>query len=140
MTQEVCLKLVEKIRDYGGRGSFRGWLGSIAARTAIDSQRRSRRREIAVDGQSLDRYGASVLSTQPEDARQRLENMQRRELVEACMTQLSAQQRAVLTLRLKESMRPMEIARRLEIPEGQVRTQLARAIARVRKALAEEIV
>ncbi len=56
------------------------------------------------------------------------------------MAQLSAQQRAVLTLRLKESMRPKEIARRLEISEGQVRTQLARAIARVRKALAEEIV
>lgn len=140
VTQDVCLKLVEKIQDYGGRGSFRGWLGSIAARTAIDSQRRSRRREIAIDGQSLERYQAGVLASQPEDPRRRLENAQRHELVEGCMGRLSAQQRAVLTLRLKESMRPKEIARRLDIPEGQVRSQLARAVARVRKALAEEIV
>ena len=82
VTQDVCLKLVEKIQDFGGRGSFRSWLGAIAARTAIDSQRRTRRREVAIDREEIERIESGggqpgVLSSQPPDPRTRLENIQR---------------------------------------------------------------
>ena len=74
----------------------------------------------------------------PEDRnnpRLAFETEERLRLVDQAMVALSPQQRAILTLRLKEGMRPAEIAERLGIAGKQVRSQLHRAIKKIREML-----
>ena len=64
-----------------------------------------------------------------------LDAEQRRQLALRAMVELSPQQRAILTLQFAEGLGPAEIARQLELPASQVRSQLHRAIQRIRQLL-----
>ena len=132
VTQNVLMRLVEKIGDFKGRGSFRGWLATIAVREAYNHLRRLKKHETAVEPEELE-YLAHVNSranpAHPGDA---LDAAYRKKLIEATMKSLPGQQRAILALRLKEDMGPKDIATVLDIPAQQVRSQLHRAIARIR--------
>jgi RNA polymerase sigma-70 factor (ECF subfamily) len=52
---------------------------------------------------------------------------------------LSPQQRAVFLLRFREEMLPAAIAEQLDLPARQVRSQLHRAVQRIREAVAAEM-
>ena len=67
--------------------------------------------------------------------REASENRERLKLVEEAMKSLSIQQRAILALQIAEHLGPKEIAERLEIPSGQVRSQLNRAIKKLQEQL-----
>ena len=139
ITQTVFLKLASKIGQYNGQGAFRSWLASIAAREAVDHTRRPCRRETATDPEVL-----GMLSEQSENSdgchpRKALEEVERHQLVESAMEDLSPQQRAIVALRLAEDIGPKEIAERLGLPDKQVRSQMHRAVAKVKKALQGEL-
>ena len=138
VTQNVFERLVRKIGDFNGDGSFRSWLATIAAREAIDHHRRPSRRERPTEPLALEVLADRRREDGDDDPRDRINGAQRRSLVEGAMRGLSPQQRAIFALRLAEGMGPKEIAERLGIPARQVRSQLARAMARIREAVAEE--
>jgi len=138
ITQNVFVRLVEKIGSFNGRGPFRAWLATIAAREASDFLRRPSRRETSTDPQVLASLSDKRQNNRAPDQRDVLDTSQRRRLVEAAMARLSPKQRAIFALRLKEDMGPKEIAQRLGLPAGQVRSQLHWAIAKIRQALARE--
>lgn len=140
ITQNVLLRLVEKISSFDGRGTFRAWLAVITAREAFSQLRRlSRRREKSVEPRILERMSDQQNNTKSSNAKVALDAKQQRQLVEHAMARLSPQQRTILALRLREDIGPKEIAERLGLPARQVRSQLHRAIARIRQALAKEI-
>lgn len=137
--QNVFLRLVEKIGDYGGRGSFRSWAAAIAANEAMTLLRRPSRRESPADPEILSGLiDAGSPSRAGDEIREAMDSRTRRRLVEAAIAQLSAQQRAIFALRLGRGMEPKEIAERLGLPGGQVRTQLHRAMERLREILVKE--
>lgn len=138
VTQNVFVKVVEKIGAFNGRGPFRAWLATIAAREAATLARRPSRREVSMEPHTLEGVSDARHTHTTDDLRGTLDAARRRRLVEGAMARLPAQQRAVFALRLKEDMRPKEIAERLGIPAHQVRSQLHRAIAGIRRALAEK--
>ncbi len=141
IAQETLIKLSRSIGQWQGRGSFRAWLGAIASRTALDQRRRPGRRERPTDPQSFPEPGAGRMVAMAATVRSPVELLvaeERREQVTAAMGRLTPQQRAIFQLRLGEEMLPGEIAERLGIPARQVRSQLSRAIARLREELAEE--
>ena len=141
ITQTVFLRLVEKIGDYAGRGSFRAWVAAITAHEAIDfSRRAARRKETPTEPEILDQSPDPRSVSRSADPAEELDRVQRRQLVQEAMGGLSPQQRAIFALRFSEEMGPKEIAQRLDLPASQVRSQLHRAIAKIRRALAEEIV
>lgn len=138
ITQNVFVRLVEKIHHFDGRGSFRAWLATIASREAINRLRSASRRETLTEPHILAELPDERQAREGNDPRDALETVQRKRLVEGAMTQLSPQQRAIIALRLAEDMGPKEIAERLGLPAHQVRSQLHRAIAKIRQTLAGE--
>lgn len=139
ITQNVMLRLVEKIGRYRGEGPFRAWLATLASHEAINFLSRSgHRTERPTPAEDLEEMAAEAAgATAPrDDPREALDRAQRRRLVEAAMTRLSPQQRAIFVLRYREDMWPRDIAKRLGLPARQVRSQLHRAIARLREIVA----
>lgn len=136
VTQNVFLTLAEKLGAYEGRGTFRGWLAAITARQAYSLQRRTAlRREKMIESHAAEELQNTALQGNKNSPRLAFETEERLRLVDKAMVVLSPQQRAILTLRLKEEMRPAEIAERLGIAGKQVRSQLHRAIKRIREML-----
>lgn len=136
--QNTLLQLARKIGDFGGRGSFRGWLAAIAVRQALDLRRREGRAELPTDPGELATLADRRHPGAPGEAREALVLSERRERVAEAMGQLSAQQRAIFALRFYEELGPAAIAERLGLPAPQVRAQLSRAVARLRQIIAEE--
>lgn len=139
ITQNVYARLVERIGDYEGRGSFKSWLAVMTSREAISFLRRSSRREEPTAPEIIEDLAMELTASASIDVRAALDVEQRRRLVEQAMKSLSPQQRAIVALRLGEDIGPKEIAQRLDLPASQVRSQLNRAIERIKKILAEEI-
>ena len=136
VTQNVFLTLAEKLGAYEGRGTFRAWLAAITARQAYSHQRRAEhQRRKAVELQVVEELRNVVTPEDRNNPRLAFETEERLRLVDQAMVALSPQQRAILTLRLKEGMRPAEIAERLGIAGKQVRSQLHRAIKKIREML-----
>lgn len=163
VAQTVFLRLVERIGDFDGRGPFRRWLATIAVRESITHRRRVARRETAFDPAALAEIregrrdgdggwgvggdeagtagfgaGGGAAGSSGESPRDRILRLERRDRVEAAMGELSPQQRAIFALRFKEDMDSAEIAERLDLPPGQVRVQLCRAVARLRELVGED--
>lgn len=140
VTQQVYLRLVEHIVDFDGRGAFRGWVGSIAAREAISFRRRAVQREIPTNPEDMNTLVESHSADCPPapDARERMVRAERRRHVEDAMAVLSPQQRAIFALRFHEDVGPREIAERLGIADKQVRSQLHRALATLRRVLQQK--
>jgi RNA polymerase sigma-70 factor (ECF subfamily) len=136
ITQNVLMRLVQKIGSYRGAGAFRSWLGAIAAREALD-HRRGGRRETALDPAVLETLTDGRMSSRERNPRELLETARRLSLVEEALAGVSAQQRAIFVLRLREDLKPREIAVELGIPAQQVRSQLCRALAKVKEAVKE---
>lgn len=136
VTQNVFLTLAEKLGAYKGRGTFRAWLAAVTANQALSFQRRAdRKRETAVEPHIMEELHSVAAHEHGNNPQLALEMEERLRLVDEAMGALAPQQRAILTLRLKEDMRPAEIAERLGIPGRQVRSQLHRAINKIRAVL-----
>jgi len=131
IAQDVLLRLAQRIGRFDGRGSFRAWVSSITANIALDHLRRSRRRESPVEPAVL----AELPASNPTDPRSAAQAGQRREGLQAALRKLSGQQRAIFTLYLGEELGPKDIADRLQVPAGQVRSQMHRAIQKLRRLL-----
>lgn len=136
ITQDVVGKLVTAIRSYQAPGNFRAWLAVLTTRAAIDFTRRGRRREPPGEAVPFEEVEDACPDPAP-NPREALESLALRERVEKAMTNLTTQQRAILTLRLDEELRSREIAERLEIPSKQVRVQLSRVYAKLRTILGD---
>ena len=135
VTQNVFLRLVDKIADFRATGSFRSWLGTITARETIDFLRAPGRRERPTEDEEIERtslHGCEVGSDNPRKTSEKSERLAR---VHRAVAQLSEQQRAILLLRLHEDLGPKEIGERLGIPAGQVRSQTNRGVRKVRELL-----
>lgn len=130
VTQDVFVRLADRLSEYSGRGSFGAWIGAVTANVALSHLRRPHRREMPTDPDSL----ADVHTVAPL-ARHRAEQHERRELVDNAMRRLSCQQRAILLMQCGEDIGPGEVARRLGLPPTQVRVQLRRAILRLRESI-----
>ncbi len=140
--QDTLERLARRIGQWRGEGNFRGWLAAIAVHAALDRRRSSaRRREVGADAGEMEALGLGrpvAVGACAADPRAAAVAGERREMVAAAMRKLSAQQRALLELRLGEGMQPAEIAERLGMPPAQVRSQICRGIARLREMLGEE--
>lgn len=137
VTQNVMLRLVQRIGSFQGQGAFRSWLAAIAANEACNSRRSPHRQEVAAETEELAQILDDQTARQQQPGpREAYEMRQRRELVGRAVAELSPQQRAIIILTVKEDMKPKEVAQRLGLAENQTRSQLHRALVRLRQVLA----
>ena len=141
LTQEVFLRVWNRADQWSGQGSFRGWLFRIARNLSLNQLRtQSRRREQPLEipslydeedeeqpvpGWMIDRaaLGPDV----------QLERAEQRRILQALIDALPEEKREIFQMVYEDEVTLREVAERLAIPEGTVKSRLFHT----RKQLAE---
>ena len=136
--QETFIKAFSRIRTFDFRSSsnFSSWLAAICVNTALDDLRRRIRR---MDSRhvSLADLPAEIPAGEPSPeatAARRLAVERIRETLHI----LAPAQRAIFDMRFTEHLDIKEIAAAMGCSESNVKTQIARALAKLRKTLKPE--
>jgi len=123
--QETFLEVFRSIGSFRGDGSLWGWVRSIAASKALMRLRRNKYRE-------TDELQDDVVPIRREDTALRMD-------LEAALERLNPVSRAVVWLHDVEGYTHEEIARLMDKTASFSKSQLARAHARLRRWLGEEV-
>ena len=137
LTQDIFLKIFKSLNTFDSRANFQTWLISVSRNLCIDHYRRMRREHEMV---THDVDAASLATPSAVDSPQAmLEQRDRVSLLRAALDKLAPALRTAVILRDIQELTYQEIAERLDVPEGTVksrinrgRTELARQIARLR--------
>jgi RNA polymerase sigma-70 factor (ECF subfamily) len=138
LTQDIFLKLFKSLKTFDRRANFSTWLISVSRNLCIDHYR-SVRKERETINRDVD---ASTLSPVSRDrsAYAQLELRDRVQLLRAALDMLPPTLRTAVLMRDIQELTYQEIADRLNVPEGTVksrinrgRTELARQIQRLRE-------
>ena len=131
VTSEVFLKMVENFHRFKGtEAQFSNWLYRIATNAVNHHLRRITRRD------SLLRAAYERAGNKADDSE---ESPERLALLKEAVLALKPRYQTIIALRFFENMKLNEIAEVLGSSPGTVRSQLARALARLRKKLAAEL-
>jgi RNA polymerase sigma-70 factor (ECF subfamily) len=138
LAQDVFLKLFKSLKTFDRRANFSTWLISVSRNLCIDHYR-SMRREHDVVTHEVDPSTLANAST-TDSPLVLLERRDRVSLLRAALDRLAPTLRMAVMLRDIQELSYQEIAERLGVPEGTVksrinrgRTELARQITRLRE-------
>lgn len=134
LTQEIFLKVFKALNTFDRRANFQTWLISISRNLCIDHYRRVRRERETID-HGVNLTDLSPATTGP-DALATLQRVDRRNLLRQAMLQVRPSLREAVLLRDIQELPYQEIADRLALPEGTVKSRINRG----RKELARQIV
>jgi RNA polymerase sigma-70 factor (ECF subfamily) len=138
--QDAFVKAYSRLRSFDGRSAFTTWLTRIAVNTCLDRLRKLKREGVRVAAEDDDDDDRGLLDRLPDGAaspealliqRQALERLHLSE------GRLPEQQREVFRLRFYAELSLEEIAGALGVSPGTVKTQLHRAVHRVRQELGD---
>ena len=129
--QETFVKAWRALGSFRGEAAFLGWLYRIARNLIIDAARRRKRHPVVSLDEPIDREGGDTRGDRiasrghgPEAAAIRSEEQER---FREALNGLPEIQRTVYWLREAEGLDYREIATRLGLAEGTVKSRLARA-------------
>jgi RNA polymerase sigma-70 factor, ECF subfamily len=141
LTQDIFLKIFRALRTFDRRANFQTWIVSISRNLCIDHYR-SVRKERQTIARDVDSTALQPASTErgPHAA---AEHQDLRELLRAALGKLPPSLRTAVVLRDLQELSYQEIADRLSLPEGTVksrinrgRIELARQLRRMEHATA----
>ena len=147
--QDVFMAIWQRAGQYDPRaGSVFGWLLGIARNRAIDRLRAEARRPRSVHAwQSdsdpndsvdlLDWAGRRAGGSSEGDPVVELDRSWTRALVRTTLAEMPPEERQVVVLAYDQALSQSEIADRLEMPIGTVKSRTRRALARLRSRLAD---
>ena len=140
LTQDVFLKIFKSLNTFDRRANFQTWLVSVSRNLCIDHYRSVRKERETID-RDVDAGELTPAST-TKSPFAALEQRDRVELLKKALGQLPPTLRSAVLLRDIQELSYQEIADRLHLPEGTVksrinrgRTELARQIRRLRDEL-----
>lgn len=126
-TQEALLSIVRKISSFKGDSKFSTWAYRIATNACLDLIRKRNRRP------RLSFSEATESSYSPERSRRSMEDqISDRLLIEEALHSLPDEFRIPLILRDQTGMSYKEVANVLSLPEGTVKSRIARARERLK--------
>lgn len=132
ISQEVFLKAYRSIGKFRGQSSLKTWLLTITRNTAISHGKTSFwRRFIALDTER-------ETSGQVRSAEQEAVGNEYMNWIWEIIMDLPRKNREVLALDIQHGLSIAEMAKLLGVPEGTVKSRLARARDKVRMAIQEE--
>ncbi len=130
VTSDVFLKVVENIRSFKGtEKQFRNWLYRIATNAVNNYLRKTARRN------RLLKVACEQANSPVADC---VESADKLALLKEAVFVLKPRYQTIITLRFFENLKLTEIAEVLGSSPGTVRSQLARALVKLRKVLATE--
>jgi RNA polymerase sigma-70 factor (ECF subfamily) len=136
--QDAFVKAFTRLGTFNARASFTTWLTRIAINTCLDSLRRQRREGVRVS--ACDDEGEALMHTIADDQVGPEERFSQRQAVvrlDRAQRSLPDGQGAVFRLRFFAQMELEEIAQTLGVHIGTVKTQLHRAVHKVRQELGD---
>jgi RNA polymerase sigma-70 factor (ECF subfamily) len=140
LTQDVFLKIFKSLDTFDRRANFQTWLVSVSRNLCIDHYRSVRKERETID-RDVDAGELSPAATTVSPVAA-LEQRDRVELLKKALDHLPPTLRSAVLLRDIQELSYQEIADRLNLPEGTVksrinrgRTELARQIRRLRDEL-----
>jgi RNA polymerase sigma factor (sigma-70 family) len=125
--QETWMQVLRSLRFLQSTDRLTPWLYTIARRMVLNHYRR--------DFAAADVIGAADLNDVKDDGNDPVARLENAELIHFALSRIGLIEREVLTLFFLEEFSIGEIARILEIPEGTVKSRLARARAALRQVL-----
>lgn len=126
VTSEVFLKAVENFgRFRGSEQQFRNWLYTIATNAVNDHLRKTARREGLLKA-ACRQINSQTKADEPDE---------KLVVLKQAMFELKPRYQTIVTLRFFENLKLTEIAEVLGSSPGTVRSQLARALVKLRKKL-----
>ncbi|MBR5283394.1 MAG: sigma-70 family RNA polymerase sigma factor [Alistipes sp.] len=124
LLQETFIKVYVNLQRYSTEYTFGQWIYTIARNTHIDFERR-RQEDLPID----EKFSSPAASTpSPEE---NLINLQQRAQIEQYIGSLPEQYRTLFVMRFLEDYSYEEIAEKLRLPMGTVKTQIHRARERM---------
>ncbi|HAR36826.1 MAG TPA: RNA polymerase subunit sigma-24 [Acidobacteria bacterium] len=133
LVQEVFLRLYEKIHSYRAGENFQAWLMQIARNLSLDFLRRMKsRKKESLDSLDLDRADLAAAEADPSC-------FQSAEIIQKAVRALPEKQRLVFILHHFDDLKYGEIAGRLGIAEGTVKSLHFKAIQNLRKILTPQL-
>jgi RNA polymerase sigma-70 factor, ECF subfamily len=136
VAQEAFILAFQKLHTFREQSAFYSWLFRIALNTAASSKRRKSRATVSLDG-VRDATGEEPIDRHAEQAPDyALESNERQQRVRAALADLTDEYRDALVLKEIEGLKYEEIAERLAIPVGTVRSRIHRARQELRERLA----
>jgi RNA polymerase sigma-70 factor, ECF subfamily len=137
LTQDVFLKLYKSLDTFDRRANFQTWLISVSRNLCIDHYRAVRKERETIN-RDVDPEDFAPVSTDPR-ADTQLEQRDRVRLLRQALDKLAPTLRTAVMLRDIQELTYQEIADKLHLPEGTVksrinrgRTELARQIQKLR--------
>ena len=124
LLQETFIKVYINLHRYSADYTFGQWIYTIARNTHIDFERR-RQDDLSID----DKFSApAALTPSPEE---KMIQQQQRRQIENYINRLPEHYRRMFTMRFLEDYSYDEIAEKLHLPMGTVKTQIHRARERM---------
>ncbi|RLP76374.1 sigma-70 family RNA polymerase sigma factor [Mycetocola tolaasinivorans] len=135
VTQEVFLEVWQRASTFDPeRGSVSGWLMTLAHRRAVDRVRS------AQAGRNRDeRIGIRDFPEPVDEVSETVEIRVEYARVEVALRELTVPQREAVTLAYYEGFTQTQIAERLKIPLGTVKTRIRDGMIKLRQILGEEV-
>ena len=137
LTQDIFIKIFKSLGTFDRRANFQTWLISVSRNLCIDHYRSVRQERQAIDHQ-IDPNELSPVAHEPGPIAA-IEQQDRVVLLREALAELPESLRKAVLMRDIEELTYQEIADRLHLPEGTVksrinrgRTELARQIRRMR--------
>ncbi len=133
VTLDVYTQVWRQAHTYDGtRGTPGAWLMMLARTRAIDRFRTGANELGRIE--SLD--AATFFASDDETPDQEVESRERRRYVQQALTALTAEQQQAVTLAYFYGMSRSEIAEKLQLPLGTVKTRIRLGMIKLREALA----
>jgi RNA polymerase sigma-70 factor (ECF subfamily) len=137
LTQDIFLKVFKSLATFDRRANFQTWLVSVSRNLCIDHYRSVRKERQTID-RDVDANELTPSTSEP-GPMAALEQRDRVTLLRDALAELPDTLRAAVVMRDIQELSYQEIATRLSLPEGTVksrinrgRTELARQIRRLR--------
>lgn len=137
--QQAWVKAYSKLARFDGRSAFTTWLTRIAINTCLDDLRRQKREGLKIEDSPDPDGEEPVAVVEDRQPTPEVRAMQREavEQVRRLERSLSDQQRRIFRLRFYAELDLEEIAAALGVHIGTVKTQLHRAVHRLRRELGD---
>jgi RNA polymerase sigma factor (sigma-70 family) len=137
VVQETFIKAYKKIETIEDTQKIGAWLAAIAGRTAIDYLRAEKRRKWLPSDQSL---MEQIFSDQDiiHSIEKEVEIILFKEEIQHLLYMLTQEYQQVLVLRLQYGLKEDEIAYKLNLKSGTVKTRLHRARKQLKKVMTEK--
>jgi RNA polymerase sigma-70 factor (ECF subfamily) len=131
VTQQVFLRLMDKIGQFKGESAFSTWLHRFVANACVDRTRSGWRRATFVDPAELDTRPAAS------SGNDELEHRERARSIHAALADLTPKIRMAIVLRYFEDLSYAEMATALNCSIGTVASRLSKGHAVLGRRLAE---